>query len=68
MAPNFYSFEKGINNDQDYDAALAFLWELRKADVRDEDKCLADGIMTLANMVEVYERTRYLIFYRGYTC
>jgi hypothetical protein len=68
MAPQEYSFEKGLNSEKDYDDALALLSQLRNTNLKDDDNSYSDSMLKLAIMVEKYERQRYLIFYNGYTC
>lgn len=68
IPPKEYSFEEGINNEQDYDAAIALLSELRETNKKYEDLGLANSMLMLSIMVEKYERQRYLIFYNGYSC
>lgn len=66
--PKEYSFEKGINTEQDYDAAIALISELHETNKKYEDVGLANSMLMLSVMIEKYERQRYLIFYNGYTC
>lgn len=68
MTPLDYSFESGIKTEQDYDAAIALISELRNSKATEVNANLADSMLKLACLIEKFERERYLVFFRGYTC